>query len=140
VIQGWDQALLSQDLSSNIYHAGPLPHEWLFERVGAVVHHGGFGTTAAVLRSGVPGIVVPHVIDQFYWGQRVNDLGVGPRYISRGKLNVQNLSRALSQASSDTSMRKKAAELGEAIRAEPDGVTAAIRSIEEFWIKSQGER
>jgi sterol 3beta-glucosyltransferase len=140
VIQGWDQALQSEELSPNIYHAGSMPHGWLFERVGTVVHHGGFGTTAAVLRSGVPGIVVPHVIDQFYWGQRVSDLGVGPRYISRGKLNVQNLSQALSQASSDTSMRKKAAELGEAIRAEPDGVKAAVRSIEEFCGKSLAER
>jgi sterol 3beta-glucosyltransferase len=137
VIQGWDQALQSEDLSPNIFHAGSMPHDWLFKRVGAVVHHGGFGTTAAVLRSGVPGIVVPHVIDQFYWGQRVNELGVGPRYISRGKLDVKNLGHALLQASSDTSMRKKAAELGEAIRAEPDGVNAAVRSIEEFWIKSQ---
>jgi sterol 3beta-glucosyltransferase len=140
VIQGWDQALQSEELSSNIYHAGSMPHGWLFERVGAVVHHGGFGTTAAVLRSGVPGIVVPHVIDQFYWGQRVNDLGVGPRYISRGKLNVQTLSQALLQASSDTSMRQKAAELGKAIQAEPDGVKAAVRSIEEFCGNSLAER
>jgi sterol 3beta-glucosyltransferase len=140
VIQGWDQALQSDDLSPNIYHAGSIPHGWLFERVDTVVHHGGFGTTAAVLRSGVPGIVVPHVIDQFYWGQRVNELGVGPKYISRGKLNVQNLGQALLQAFSDTSMRQTAFDLGEAIRAEPDGVNAAIRFIEEFWIKSQGER
>jgi sterol 3beta-glucosyltransferase len=140
VIQGWNQVLKSEDLSPNIYHAGSMPHGWLFERVGAVVHHGGFGTTAAVLRSGVPGIVIPHVIDQFYWGQRVTELGVGPKYISRGKLNAQNLGQALLQACSDTSMRQKAFGLGEAIRAEPDGVNAAVRSIEEFSIKSQGER
>src|SRR5439155_25864439 len=30
------------------------PHDWLFPRMAAVVHHGGAGTTAAALRAGVP--------------------------------------------------------------------------------------
>src|SRR5512133_1134494 len=74
IIQGWDEALQDLALPETIYHAGSLPHGWLFEQVSAVIHHGGFGTTAAVLRAGVPGIVIPHVIDQFYWGQRVYEL------------------------------------------------------------------
>jgi sterol 3beta-glucosyltransferase len=128
IIQGWDASL--QDLSADIYHAGPMPHDWLFERVSAVVHHGGFGTTAAVLRSGTPGIVVPHIIDQFYWGQRVFELGTGPKYISRGKLNAQKLALALKQALEDGDLRQKAFALGEAIRAEPDGVKTAVQLIE----------
>ncbi len=130
IIQGWDAALQAKDLSGEVYHAGPMPHDWLFERVGAVIHHGGFGTTAAVLRSGAPGIVVPHIIDQFYWGQRVYELGVGPKFISRGKLNAQNLENALGQALNDGDMRRKASALGDAIRSEPDGVSVAVRLIE----------
>jgi sterol 3beta-glucosyltransferase len=130
VIQGWDTTLQTQSLSAEIFHAGPMPHAWLFERVSAVVHHGGFGTTAAVLRSGVPGIVIPHIIDQFYWGQRVYELGVGPMYISRGKLSASKLSLALRQAMDDAGIRQKASALGEAIQAEPDGVETAVRLIE----------
>ena len=132
VIQGWDVALQAQDLSGEIFHAGAMPHEWLFERVSAVVHHGGFGTTAAVLRSGAPGIVVPHIIDQFYWGQRVYELGAGPKFISRGKLSTQNLVLALRQALDDASIRQKASALGYAIRAEPDGVSSAVQLIEGY--------
>ena len=40
------------------------PHAALFPRAAAVVHHGGIGTTAAVLRAGRPMLVVPHAHDQ----------------------------------------------------------------------------
>lgn len=130
IVQGWDAALPGIELPATVYHAGSLPHDWLFGQVSAVVHHGGFGTTAAVLRSGSPGVVIPHVIDQFYWGQRVAELGAGPQFISRGKLTAANLQAALRQALEDGALRRKAAELGEAIRAEQDGVVEAVRMIE----------
>jgi UDP:flavonoid glycosyltransferase YjiC (YdhE family) len=126
IVQGWDEALHWREPTESIYFADSMPHQWLFSRVGAVVHHGGFGTTAAVLRAGVPGIVIPHVIDQFYWGQRVFELGVGPRFITRGKLRVQNLHDAIFQALHDARIREKAARLGSLIHAEPDGVAAAV--------------
>jgi UDP:flavonoid glycosyltransferase YjiC (YdhE family) len=131
IIQGWDETLRGVDLPPTIYHAGSLPHSWLFDQVSAVIHHGGFGTTASVLRSGVPGIIVPHVIDQFYWGQRVYELGVGPKFISRGKLNVQNLAEAISQALNDVPMRQKAAGIAQAVCSEEDGVAAAVHIVEQ---------
>ena len=107
-----------------------MPHSWLFRQASAIVHHIGFGITAAALRAGVPGIVIPYVIDQFYWGQRVFDLGVGPKFILRGRLSAKNLQEAIAQALYDAHMRKQAAELGESIRAEPDGVATAVSIIE----------
>lgn len=129
ILQGWNDALSGISLPEYVYHAGSMPHTWLFDQVSAVVHHGGFGTTAAVLRAGVPGIVVPHIIDQFYWGMRVHELGVGPKFISRGKLNAENLSAAINQALTDPAMRTRAADLGNKIRCEEDGVTSAVRLI-----------
>ncbi len=131
IIQGWDQALQGIDLPKTIYHAGSLPHAWLFDQVGAVVHHGGFGTTASVLRSGVPGIIVPNIIDQFYWGQHVFELGAGPNFIPRGKLNARRLAEAISQALSDDKMRRRAAELGDCIRNDPDGVKTAVSYVDQ---------
>ena len=61
-------------LPETIFHTGPLPHDWLLERAAAIVHHGGFGTTAAGLRAGIPAVIIPHIIDQFIWGQRVYNL------------------------------------------------------------------
>jgi len=50
---------------------GNIPHDWLFdnERVAAVVHHGGAGTTAIGLAKGRPTVVVPFFGDQGFWGQ-----------------------------------------------------------------------
>ena len=49
---------------------GNIPHDWLFdkERVSAVVHHGGAGTTAIGLAKGCPTVVVPFFGDQAFWG------------------------------------------------------------------------
>jgi UDP:flavonoid glycosyltransferase YjiC (YdhE family) len=130
VIQGWDDVRSGLEMDKSVYYAGALPHSWLFDQVSMVIHHGGFGTTAATLRAGVPGLVVPHVIDQFYWGQRVSQLGVGPDFIPRGNLNVKNLSDAILRAKSDVRICEKARQLGSEIRVEPDGVTAAVRVIQ----------
>lgn len=130
ILQGWDGGTLrSAGATSNVYCAGSLPHNWLFDQVAAVIHHGGFGTTAAGLRSGVPGIVIPHIIDQYAWGQTVFELGVGPKFITRGKLTSDRLAASIMQALSDSSMRAKAAQVGDYIRKEPDGVLEAVKLI-----------
>jgi vancomycin aglycone glucosyltransferase len=49
----------------------------LFPRVAAVIHHGGAGTTFAAARAGTPQLIVPQVADQFYWAERVAELGIG---------------------------------------------------------------
>ena len=132
ILQGWDAEILnSMGLPPTAFCAGSLPHGWLFSQVAAVIHHGGFGTTAAGLRSGVPSIVIPHIIDQYYWGQRVFELGVGPKFVTRGKLTCDNLVDSIRQALTDPAMRAKAAQLGSAICAEPDGVSQAVTMIEE---------
>ncbi len=49
----------------------------LLGHVRAVVHHGGIGTVAQALRSGVPQVVVPFAWDQFDNANRVVDLAGG---------------------------------------------------------------
>ncbi|MFZ6026821.1 MAG: glycosyltransferase [Chloroflexota bacterium] len=62
IIQGWGDVLRQLNAPPTVYSAGSMPHDWLFDQVAAVIHHGGFGTTAAGLRSGVPNIVIPLVM------------------------------------------------------------------------------
>jgi sterol 3beta-glucosyltransferase len=130
IVQGWEDVLKELDVPPTICSAGSIPHSWLFDQVLAVVHHGGFGTTAAGLRSGVPCIVIPHIIDQYYWGQRVFELGAGPKFFTRGQMNAGKLAQSITTAMTDSGMRAKAAELGAAIRTAPDGVSEAIKWIE----------
>ncbi len=125
---GWGE-LTNADLPDYVYKVGFIPHNWLFERVSAVIHHGGAGTTAAGLRAGVPTIVIPFGGDQPFWGKRIYELGVGPKPIPRMKLNGDNLGEAISKVVNDLDMIKKAAEIGKAIKDE-DGVGKAVEVIE----------
>jgi UDP:flavonoid glycosyltransferase YjiC (YdhE family) len=99
--------------------------------MAAIVHHGGAGTTGAALSAGVPSLVIPHFGDQYYWGRRVTELGVGPDPIARKKLSVENFARAISTALSDSTMRERASRLGATITAE-DGVNQAVQILRKY--------
>ena len=124
---GWAE-LGGDDLPPSVFVAGDVPHDWLFPRVRAVVHHGGAGTTAAVFRGGVPGVVVPHIADQRMWAGIAKRLGVTPASILRPDLTPERLARAI-VATRDPAMASRAARLGELIRGE-DGVGEAVRLVE----------
>jgi len=122
---------LKKDLPETVFMIGSIPHSWLFPRMAAVVHHGGAGTTASGLWAGIPTIITPFFGDQPFWGQRVYELGVGPRPIPRRRLSADRLAKSIRCAVSNTTMREKAASLGERIRAE-DGVARAVAIIEQI--------
>ncbi len=124
---GWG-GVGNSDLPDNVLRIDFAPHEWLFPRMAAVVHHGGAGTTAAGLRAGVPSVIVPFFGDQPFWGWRVAELGVGPRPVPRKKLTAKSLAKAIKLATNSTDIKKRAERLGEAIRAER-GVANAVRIL-----------
>jgi UDP:flavonoid glycosyltransferase YjiC (YdhE family) len=106
---------------------GPMPHAKLFPRVAAVVHHGGSGTTAAALRAGAPQVVVPHVVDQYYFAHRLRSLGIAPAGIPIRKLTPERLARAM-----DAAIALPAAPRMEAAARlkQADGVRLAAQAIE----------
>lgn len=83
------------NINSNIIAIDSIPHTWLFERVSAVCHHGGAGTTAAGFKAGVPSIIIPFSNDQFAWAHRSHDLGVGAKPISKKELTSDKLADAI---------------------------------------------
>ncbi|KAF3435186.1 hypothetical protein FNV43_RR22273 [Rhamnella rubrinervis] len=70
--------------------SGSISYNWLFTRCAAAVHHGGSGTTAAALHAGIPQVVCPFMLDQFYWAERMFWLGVAPEPIKRNNLVPEN--------------------------------------------------
>lgn len=124
---GWG-GLQPSHLPDTIFQLKQAPHDWLFPRMAAVVHHGGSGTTAAGLRAGRPTVICPFLGDQPFWGARVRDLGVGPAPIPQKKLTVENLAALIHQATSTTSMQEKAANLGAKLQAE-DSIGQALQFI-----------
>lgn len=118
--KGWSDRLGNRDatmaevpLPPEIHQITSAPHDWLFKQIDAAVHHGGAGTTGASLRAGLPTIIKPFFGDQFFFGSRIEDLGVG---ICMKKVNVSVFSRALWEATHSHRMITKARILGEQIR------------------------
>ena len=57
ISRGWSK--LGGPEFEYVFYLGDCPHEWLFQHVAAVVHHGGAGTTACGLLNGRPTAIVP---------------------------------------------------------------------------------
>ncbi|MAU09440.1 MAG: UDP-glucose--sterol glucosyltransferase [Anaerolineaceae bacterium] len=125
---GWG-GLQADSLPDTIFKLEQAPHEWLFPKMAAVVHHGGAGTTAAGVRAGKPTFVSPYFGDQPFWSQRIYELGIGPEPIHQKKLTADSLAAAVTEVTNNVSMRQKAETLGAQIRQE-DGIGNAIAIIE----------
>ena len=131
IIHTGGAGLHAEDMPPDIFLLDYAPHDWLFPRMAAVVHHGGAGTTGAALRAGVPSAVVAHIGDQWYWGRRVHELGVGAAPLRRHDLTADRLTGTIRAFIRDSTIQVKAASLGERIRAE-DGVGNAVRAVEQL--------
>ncbi|KAF2276148.1 UDP-Glycosyltransferase/glycogen phosphorylase [Westerdykella ornata] len=87
-----------EEVPDNIYLIGNCPHDWLFQRVSVVVHHGGAGTTAAGIAAGRPTIVVPFFGDQPFWGDMIARAGAGPVPVPFKKLTAAALAAGITFA------------------------------------------
>ncbi|MEV7663993.1 glycosyltransferase [Paenarthrobacter sp. NPDC089316] len=123
VIQGAEGAF-----GDDAVGVGDVPHEWLFPRMAAVVHHAGAGTTAAGFRAGVPAVAVPVYTDQPLWASRVAALGAGPRPLPHRKLTPVRLGEAIAEAVTTPSYRLRSKAIATAIAAE-DGTAAVVEVL-----------
>lgn len=129
VSKGWGQlgGDADSDIPSNAFLIGSCPHDWLFQRVSCVVHHGGAGTTATGLALGRPTVVVSFFGDQLFWGSIVARAGAGPRPIPYRELSADKLAAAIGTAL-DGATQRRAAEIGDQMQRE-DGVQNAVNSF-----------
>lgn len=96
ISRGWSNLGDAAGLCGNdVLYIGDCPHEWLFQHVAAVVHHGGAGTTACGLLNGRPTTVIPFFGDQPFWGAMVANAGAGPQPIPLDILTYENLAAAI---------------------------------------------
>jgi hypothetical protein len=125
ISRGWSK--LGGSSSKDILYIGDCPHEWLFQHVSAVVHHGGAGTTACGLRFGKPTTIVPFFGDQPFWGRMIAASGAGAEPIPQKSLTAQNLADAIQYCLTPQAMT--AAE-GIATRMQSEqGVKTAVESF-----------
>ena len=131
ISKGWSD-LGGDVLEDNIYFIGDCPHEWLFPRMAAVVHHGGAGTTACGLKNGIPTTIVPFFGDQPFWGHMCASAGVGPEPITPRNLTVERLAEAIRFCLTEEALASARA-VEERMRHE-NGVRAAVDSFHKHLV------
>lgn len=115
--------------AQQLHPVGHVPHDWLFSRCSAVVHHCGAGTSHQAARSGVPAIPLPFTADQPFWATRLHALGIASAPLNPRKLTGEQVRKARDQATSP-STRERARGVAQRMAAEPDGVATAIERVQ----------
>lgn len=128
VSSGWG-ALAKSESSATIRFIDDVPHDWLFPRVAAVVHHGGAGTTAAGLRAGKPSVICPFIGDQPFWARCLHERGLSPASIPQRKLTSRNLADAILEALRNPAIQRACSDIAAKLATE-DGLANAVKALE----------
>ncbi|WP_067701609.1 glycosyltransferase [Nocardia jejuensis] len=110
-----------------------LDHRTVLPLCAAAVHHGGAGTTAAVLRAGVPSVICSVQADQPYWGRQLEALGLGVT-APFDRIDANRLERLLCRAL-EPEVVLRASAYG--LRFREDGVLRAVRVIESMHTRAR---
>ena len=133
---GWS-GIDPKALPDNLLAIGDTPHDWLFPRTAAVIHHGGSGTSHSAARAGVPSIVTPFAGDQFFWAERLRLAGVAPAAVDGRGPRLRH-SPALSTSPPTVRVRSRARVLGERMRVE-NGIMDAVATFERMVRRSRAD-
>lgn len=104
LLAGWSAGLAPATTSDSgsdaslLFCAPSAPHDLLFPRCAALCHHAGIGTCAAALRSGVPQVPCPVMLDQPHNSKLMVGLGVAPGVVPYASMTVSSLCAQLRAA------------------------------------------
>ena len=104
-------------------------HDELFPLCSCAIVHGGAGTTAAVMRAGIPVIVCSMIADQPLWGKIIENLGVGT-HLPFQKMSEVELKKHIKMATSEKT-KSAAKALGQKLKVE-NGVENAVAIIKKY--------
>jgi len=131
---GAPQDALPHPLPNDVFAAVFAPFSKVYPRCAAAIHHGGMGTVAQSLRAGIPALVVPWGVDQFFAGAQLARVGAG-RWLRRPAFTVERGAREVAALLNDISYRKRAQSISEQIAAE-DGVANFIALLDKLLAQS----
>jgi sterol 3beta-glucosyltransferase len=110
---------LSEFANNELFHfVTSIPYKWIFKRTYGVIHHGGSGTTHMGLENGCATLIIPHIIDQFGWNSMIEDIGVGPKGPSIGKLSKKKIEPLLIDLVTKESYKSKAKKISDKMNSE----------------------
>ena len=129
VIQTGSERYPADSQTDQVYFIGRHPHQAVFKRCAAIVHHGGAGTTHAATLSGCPSVVVPFMEEQLFWAKQLQALGLAEQPLPAKKVTAVALAKGIRTVLASKPMQDKAKQAGLAMQSN-DGVARAIQLLE----------
>ncbi|WP_300542556.1 glycosyltransferase [Maricaulis sp.] len=123
IARGW--AALPDRSADHVHFMDGAPHDRLFPRCAAIVHHGGAGTTGAALAAGRPSLIVPFMADQPWWAQRLYEQGLGPAPLSPRRFTARRFAAALKELVGREAFAARCAERARRIAGDSGAARAA---------------
>lgn len=127
IIQSGWAGLTIERPHPSMLRVGCVSHDQLFQYASMVIHHGGAGTTASVLHSGVPNIIIPHIGDQWFFAKEVKRIGCGLEV--KRKSWPEDLPKAVRIIQKSQKIQKRAKVVAERLATE-NGPENAVRILE----------
>lgn len=128
VSKGWGGLGDDNNTPDNVYMLENTPHDWLFPKCSAVVHHGGAGTTAIGLKCGKPTLIAPFFGDQQFWGPMIGEAGAGGKPVPYKELTSDKLAEGIQECLTNEA-REAAQNIAKNIEREGDGSKNAVTSF-----------
>lgn len=129
IIQGFQKTRQDYELPPSMIFCPSIPHSWLFKQGSFVIHHCGFGTTAATMINGIPSIPVPHVLDQMGFAMQLTEIGVATNPLKAKDLSEETIYDAIMEMKRTYDEKKKnALDISQKIQSE-GGVEKAVELI-----------
>ncbi|MFD2767411.1 glycosyltransferase [Micromonospora eburnea] len=130
VVTGWGLSGVEPPATPELRVVHYVDYDVVLPRCAMVVHHGSATVTAAGVRAGIPTMVCSSFADQPFWGRQLERLGAGV-HVRFTDLSEEVLRSGMSRLMTDP-VRRRAAQLGERMRAEPHGTLVAADEVDKY--------
>ncbi|OOG74811.1 glycosyltransferase [Algoriphagus sp. A40] len=104
----------------SIHYVNQIPYDWVLPKLYGIIHHGGSGTTHSGAKSGAVQLIVPHIMDQYFWNRLVHSKGLGPLGTSIHNFNSYKFENALLDFWTNPKYKKNALDIAEKMANEAD--------------------
>lgn len=129
LVIGAPPSTFSEQLPDDVLTIPFAPFSQVYPRCVAVIHHGGPGTTAQALRAGIPELVLPWGLEQFFTAAQVERIGAG-RWLYRSFYTTNRAVQALRVLLDEASYKQNSRSMASQI-AQENGSATLCDAIEE---------
>lgn len=104
--------------SDLIFFVNQTPYDWVLPKMYGMIHHGGSGTTHHAAINGCVQLIIPHIIDQYFWNRLITHRNLGPEGISIHRLNENRIEGILNDFWTNEEYKIQAVSLAEIMKNE----------------------